>query len=193
MKKLFLVLALLVLSVSVVKACQPTVEPSPTPTATPTASPTATPEPTVPPCWTNESLDLKVDIPNWDNIPCPTPTETPAPTEQPKVENFTLGGPAYAPTQPSCLTMEQWLPQIVYKGRTQNNNGTYTFHYTIKSVTEKNPTWFVWYGFVPTSLPYVYIAHGETVDITQSGSTNWIKASLYSEPGCFSPWSQIIN
>lgn len=157
---------------------------TPRPTKSPT--PTASPEPT-------KSPEPKCE--EDCETPMATPSATPeaTPTPEPHHDDFTLGGPAYAPTQPLCPTIEGWLPQITYNGFTNNHNGTWTFNYTIKSVSESNPVWWVWYGPTPTSLPQVKIVYGEKAEITQEWSTNWITAALYREPGCFGKWSAVVN
>jgi len=100
-----------------------------------------------------------------------------------------------APTLPQCPTIEGWLPQIAFhtEDTTHNTDGTWTFHYTIKSVSESNPVWWIWYGPTPTLLPQVTVVEGTDVKITQEWSHNYIKAALFRQPGCFGKWSEVVN
>lgn len=190
MKKTLLLLIpiFLILGATVVAACNYT--PQPTSTPTPTVSPSETPTPTETPIETV----ISSETPEATPTPSEEPTATPEPTSQPTVA-FSDPSPAYAPTQAACPLIEDWLPQITFQGNktTHNTDGTWTFHYTIKSVSEQNPVWWVWYGPTPVSLPQVKIVYGTEAEITQQWSTNWIRAAIYREPGCFGTFSQVIN
>jgi hypothetical protein len=156
-----------------------------TPSPTPTVTPTATPEPSVTP---TPEPECEVEC-EPTATPSATPEATPAPTEQP----FRAPEPAYAPTLPACPLIEGWLPQVTYNGVT-TENGNSVFHYTVKAVEEKNPIWWVKWGFTKDFMPYEKVFKTNNIDITMyGGNSNWINVSQYKEPGCFGLWSGAIN
>lgn len=186
MKKFLLLLAFVVLGVSVFATvsqahnnhCEHNCW-TPTPTHTHTPRPTHSPTPTATPSATPVATE--------------TPVETPAPTEQPTVP-FSEPGPAFAPTQPACPYIEGWLPQLKYNGVTLEN-GNHIFHYVATAVEEKNPTWWVKWGFTPEFMPFEKVFKSdEPLNINMyKGSTNWINVAQYKEPGCFGKWSGPFN
>jgi hypothetical protein len=202
MKKLFLLLAFTILTVSLLATpkeakagnwelpqcpsgthgfwpiCFPNSSPTPTPTLTPTVTPTATPVPTEEPCF---ELQGEVVVPCEEETPEPsaTPEQTPEVTK-----GF---APSGAPQAPLCVA-PVWPPTVAYDGQ---KGTTFSYHWT--TVKEGLHTYWVDFGPTKDWLPYSMVVHGESVSITMYGwSTNWMRVAGY-DTGCRGPFSEIVN